>query len=346
MSTLPPTPPSDSSPLTQRIRTSEDPQLCLGDPSMHSNDDNTAAGMARSQEDSMYLTPAASPTTTVPEEKEVRHASQADTGMEEDAIKQPCQTRSNEAVVRSSGSDIEQQTISSNPKSRTTFMRSVCDAEEADDMEVDPAVKEAGRSNALLSSTNRTNHEQDGEVPRGLAKIDLTLNRSSQISAWDFTDKRPFKQYPSSLFQPYSRYTGSQQSDRQTYNVEVTILTVDVDQCSLSGYLLIRGLTPELPIIQTFFTGEIVGGPNQRYSFRTMEPAWGANDKVDLQHWLRFPAWRHLSSHAKKDMSFDFPFNDEPWYDQDHIFMRWKEHFLVPDHRQSNIIGASFSTLR
>jgi hypothetical protein len=32
----------------------------------------------------------------------------------------------------------------------------------------------------------------------------------------------------------------------------------------------------------------------------------------------------------------------DPWCD-DYVFMRWKEHFLVPDHRITTISGASFA---
>jgi len=305
------------------------------------NDDNTAAGMALSQEESLYLTPAASPTMTTIEEKDPVVGAQSVSRLEDEGIKQSCQTRSTDTVEEEEASNGTTEdrfdTADAHPP-----MPHAPQIPGSESMELDTASPRTIFQKIQSPRPRGTSTSQEERVPKGLAKVDLSLDRSSQLRAWDMSDRRPSSRSPSAMFQPYAKYTGNQQSDRQTYNVEVTILTVDMEQSSMSGYLAIHGLTPEHPLLQTFFTGEIVGGPNQRYSFKTMNPTWGANDKVDLQHWLRFPPWRHLSSHAKRDMSFDFPLNHEPWWTQDHVFMRWKEHFLVPDHRQSNIAGASF----
>lgn len=176
----------------------------------------------------------------------------------------------------------------------------------------------------------------------GLNSLDAGLSRKGEAITRDFSKRMMPTLYPSSLFQVNSKYTGTQQSDRQIYKVEVTILTVDVHQCTTSGYLQICGLTPDHPTLTTFFTGEIIGGPDQKYSFRTKDPAWGASDKTDMTHWARFPAWRSLSSHAKLNMNFTHPVDNSPWWQQEHIFMRWKEHFLVPDYKLKSIQGASF----
>ena len=176
----------------------------------------------------------------------------------------------------------------------------------------------------------------------GASSVDDKLNRHSEAQARDFTRRSTSAQYPSSLFQVGSKYVGTQQSDRQIYNVEVTVLTVDMEQCTISGYLEICGLTPDHPTLTTFFTGEIIGGPDQKYSFRTKDSTWGASDKTDMTHWARFPAWRSLSSHAKLDMDFVHPIDHSSWSQQEHIFMRWKEHFLVPDYKLRSIQGASF----
>lgn len=180
------------------------------------------------------------------------------------------------------------------------------------------------------------------ENQAGITPIDQELDWSSDLREWDFSRRRLRPQYPSATFQPYSKFKGTQQSDRQIYNVEVTILTVDIEQCSMSGYLQICGLTPDHPTLTTFFTGEIIGGPDQKYSFRTRTPAWGASDKTDLTHWARFPAWRPLSLHAKRNIDFVYPMNLENWWQQEYVFMRWKEHFLVPDYKLKSIQGASF----
>jgi len=94
------------------------------------------------------------------------------------------------------------------------------------------------------------------------------------------------------------------------------------------------GLTDDHPTLTTYFEGEIIG---TKYTFQTRHAEWGSNDKVDMQHWARFPAWRPLSKQAKRP---DFSYRN--FAQRENIFMRWKEHFLVPDHRVRTISGASF----
>ena len=318
-----------NAPLNHRMHAAQ--EAILNHASQTILDDNTAAGMALNQEDSMYIATMAEPNpdiepyTSTEDEDDVKH------------IYTSCE---NESLLSCENSGPKDITVYPEDNSDilsplTSFPSDRIGSSGSD------ATQQNMRYSDTLSSA-RTTPARDEDIPVGLAKVDLGLERTSRIKAWDFTDKKPEMRSPSSLFQPYSKFVGTQQSDRQTYNVEVTILTIDMEQSSLSGYLLIRGLTPDYPMLQTFFTGEIVGGPNQKYSFKTMDPAWGANDKVDLQHWLRFPPWRHLTSYAKRDMGFEYPFDNEPWWTQENVYMRWKEHFLVPDHKQSNIQGASF----
>jgi glucose-induced degradation protein 4 len=202
---------------------------------------------------------------------------------------------------------------------------------------------------------------------------------------FEFTHQRLYPQYPSSFLRPGSKFSGTQQSDRQIYNVDVQILTLSVPESTMTGYLRICGLTEDHPTLTTFFTGEIIGGPNHKHTFQTKDPSWGATDRTDLQHWARFPAWRPLSKDAKRDINFTHPApaptptrprpganppsssalpppatteyddmedradnddddaaNNPGWWTQPHIFMRWKEWFLVPDHRVKSIQGASF----
>lgn len=102
----------------------------------------------------------------------------------------------------------------------------------------------------------------------------------------------------------------------------------------LCGYLRIQGLTDDHPTLTTFFEGEIIG---PKYLFKTTHESWGSNEKVDLQHWARFPAWRPLAKSAKSPN-----FTLKNYLQREHLFMRWKEYFLVPDHRVKTITGASF----
>ena len=150
-----------------------------------------------------------------------------------------------------------------------------------------------------------------------------------------------------------SKFVGTQQSDRQTYNVDVEIKHVDMAESYLCGYLRIQGtdlthgevhfltffllcagLTEDHPTLTTFFEGEIIG---TKHTFQTRHEAWGATEKTDMLHWARFPAWRPLAKQAKRP---DFTYRN--FSQRDHIFMRWKEYFLVPDHRVRTISGASF----
>lgn len=84
----------------------------------------------------------------------------------------------------------------------------------------------------------------------------------------------------------------------------------------------------------TFFEGEIIG---TKHTFQTRNEAWGATEKTDMHHWSRFAAWRPLAKQAKRT---DFTYRN--FAQREHVFMRWKEYFLVPDHRVRTISGASF----
>lgn len=305
--------------------------------------DNTAAAMSERQEESMY--------TPTPDIEEKLHAEVPEEKIDVDAISDgdvsnaasshkldgdnqstQCGDDDNEAPasnadgpssVRHPSQDMEMS--ATNPQLENT--RDISETM-SPVSETPTNVKNTGFSSSVGST--------------GVPPIDRELDWSGNVNPWDFSGRRLRPQYPSATFQPYSVFKGTQQSDRQIYNVEVTILTVDLEQASMSGYLQICGLTPDHPTLTTFFTGEIIGGPDQKYGFRTGDASWGASDKTDLTHWARFPAWRPLSLHAKRNINFVYPMNHEDWWQQEHIFMRWKEHFLVPDYKLKSIQGASF----
>lgn len=140
--------------------------------------------------------------------------------------------------------------------------------------------------------------------------------------------------HSSSFLRSGSRFVGTQQSDRQVYNVDVEIKHVDMAESYLCGYLRIQGLTEDHPTLTTFFEGEIIG---TKHTFQTRNEEWGANEKTDIHHWSRFPAWKPLAKQAKRT---DFTYRN--FAQREHVFMRWKEYFLVPDHRVRTISGASF----
>lgn len=107
---------------------------------------------------------------------------------------------------------------------------------------------------------------------------------------------------------------------------------VDFSSSFLCGYLRIRGLTNDWPELTTYFDAEIIGS---RYGFLTQK--WGANEQEDMVHWQRFPAFRHVKNELRR------PHLTMPDRDRGAVFMRWKERFLVPDHRVQDINGASFA---
>lgn len=139
----------------------------------------------------------------------------------------------------------------------------------------------------------------------------------------------------SSFLRPGSKFQGTQESDRQVYNVQVEVKYVDMAESFVCGYLRIQGLTDDHPTLTTYFEGEIIG---PRYKFVTAHPEWGSSEKVDLAHWGRFPEWRPLQAQAKSQPNFSL----NSFAQREHLFMRWKEYFLVPDHRVKTITGASF----
>ncbi|KAK5149351.1 hypothetical protein LTR04_007167 [Oleoguttula sp. CCFEE 6159] len=100
-------------------------------------------------------------------------------------------------------------------------------------------------------------------------------------------------------------------------------------------YSPFSSLTDDHPTLTTYFEGEIIG---PKHTFRTPHASWGSSEKTDMQHWARFPAWRPHAQAAKKSFNSSL----KNFAAREHIFMRWKEYFLVPDHRVRTISGASF----
>lgn len=139
---------------------------------------------------------------------------------------------------------------------------------------------------------------------------------------------------------------------------------VDEENSYLCGYLKIKGLTEEFPTLTTFFDGEII---SKKYPFLTRK--WDADEDVDKKHWVRTfisPSMTSvillviadlfvliffillLQSKFESFCQYAKTFNSDTFdYEAlkgtDFVFMRWKEHFLVPDHTIKDINGASFA---
>ncbi|KAG2041667.1 vacuolar import and degradation protein-domain-containing protein [Suillus americanus] len=176
-----------------------------------------------------------------------------------------------------------------------------------------------------LSHQSRNNVSTDSHSPR------INTSSSSPNPLLDMTHIRMRSQghhclYPGAVFQ------GTQKSGRNSYEVNVNIVDVDFSSSFLCGYLRIRGLTDDWPELTTYFDAEIIGS---RYGFLTQN--WGANEQEDMVHWQRFPAFRHVKNELKRP---NLTIADR---DRGAVFMRWKERFLVPNHRVQDINGASFA---
>lgn len=160
----------------------------------------------------------------------------------------------------------------------------------------------------------------------------------------------------SPLHLPYlyngSKFCGKQCSrsensleNQNEYNVTVEIKEVDLSQDYLCGYLTIENLTTNYPTLTTFFEGEVIGG-HSKHNFRTGH-RWRSDAFVDLQYWRKFPAFLDFLEEQKIDIENDAPKNLDLVRPPNQItapglFMRWKEWFLVPDHRIEKIEGASY----
>ncbi|XP_033630131.1 glucose-induced degradation protein 4 homolog [Asterias rubens] len=136
-----------------------------------------------------------------------------------------------------------------------------------------------------------------------------------------------------SLLYSGSKFQGFQKSKGNSYVVEVELQHVDEENSYLCGYLKISGLTSEYPELVTFFEGEII---SDKHPFLTRK--WDADEEVDRKHWGQFLSFYQYAKTFNLD-TFDY----EALRSTDYIFMRWKERFLVPDHKITDIDGASFA---
>ncbi|ERT01423.1 hypothetical protein HMPREF1624_02669 [Sporothrix schenckii ATCC 58251] len=188
----------------------------------------------------------------------------------------------------------------------------------------------AGRNDELFPVGMDGEKAEDEDIEVEAAWSDF----ASPYAGCDPTYPRLIPAAPSKFLRPGSRFVGTQQSERQVYDVQVEIKHVDLRESFLCGYLRIQGLTEDHPTLTTYFEGEIIGS---KYGFNTKPKSWGANDRIDMSHWAKFAAFRPYAKQAKKGN-----FTIKEHLQKENIFMRWKEHFLVPDHRVRTIHGASF----
>lgn len=103
--------------------------------------------------------------------------------------------------------------------------------------------------------------------------------------------------------------------------------------CSRRPSILSSGLIEEYPTLTTFFDGEIISA---KHPFLTRK--WDADEDVDRKHWSKFAPFAEFADSFNDDRLDYERLRRAPC-----VFMRWKEHFLVPDHTIKDIQGASFA---
>ncbi|KAF7562040.1 hypothetical protein G7046_g2085 [Stylonectria norvegica] len=238
-------------------------------------------------------------------------------------------------------------TMSPRPQSSATAVTSpIPSSSDADVSKVQEAEigsqlsRETSNSTRNCPESDILHHAQprdDTSLSRGVQSLDADAQEDelwSPSMGPSYSSMRALSSSPSSFLRAGSKFHGTQQSERQVYDVQVEIKHVDLKESFLCGYLRIQGLTEDHPTLTTYFEGEIIG---TKYSFYTQHDNWGANSKVDLSHWAKFNAFRPFQKQARKG-----PVAIRDVAQRENIFMRWKEHFLVPDHRVRTITGASF----
>ncbi|KAK1067392.1 hypothetical protein LTR12_007165 [Friedmanniomyces endolithicus] len=291
----------------------------------------------------------ASFTSCPPEEERDQHAPR------ESRIDSPLPTgpEAEEEAVESEHTTMQQQQPTPEPEVRLGASESV--VESRAHHEKGEHIEDAGIDTEAPNATATSRDAPAQSEARSAQFSAAATSPSTEPLYMTFPNER--KRLPphstSSFLQPGSKFRGTQQSDRQIYDVQVEIKDINMPASSLSGYLRIQGLTDDHPTLTTFFEGEIIG---PKHLFKTTHASWGSSEKVDLQHWARFPAWRPLAKSAaaaaaaankttttpSPNSSSSSNFTLKNYQQREHLFMRWKEYFLVPDHRVKTITGASF----
>ncbi|GMM34674.1 glucose-induced degradation complex subunit [Saccharomycopsis crataegensis] len=162
----------------------------------------------------------------------------------------------------------------------------------------------------------------------------------------------------SSTLYPGSNFVGSQIFQDKRYDLSIELKYVDLNQSYMNGYLSIRNLTEKHPEITTFFEAELIS-ENHNFLSRRATDDLQIDDTIDISNWSRFPHWRQdilpkvrkslsclsaLDLTEKKDPFFNKPSNlyiHKDYLDQQYIYMRWKEVFLVPD-ATKKLVSASY----
>ncbi|CCG82257.1 putative Vesicle-mediated transport protein Vid24 [Taphrina deformans PYCC 5710] len=165
------------------------------------------------------------------------------------------------------------------------------------------------------AKVTRPDKERNSRLPEHVCKNSLTRLRIKPIT--------------SSNLRSGLEFSGTQQSGRAVYEVNVSLKYVDLAESFLCGFLRISGLSEDHPTLTTYFEGEIIGS---KYSFITKNPNWNSSEKIDIEHWARFAAFRPIAQNLRNArLAQKYGQSEEGMKGQDHLFMRWKELSILPN---------------
>lgn len=219
-----------------------------------------------------------------------------------------------------------------NPKNGTRnlngLLKSVNSVTQSDARKIKSSDNNVGKS--VFATNQNENEDQDVDDLNRLTNDDLQIE-SARGSSPAFCSQRQIGIIKTNLYSGAS-FSGYQESTNESYQVNVKIQYIDYANSYLCGYLTIYNLTKSHPSLTTFFEGEIISA---QHPFHTRK--WDATEEIDLSHWSKFEGFQRYSSTFNSD-KFDYG----KLNDSDYIFMRWKEHFLVPDHKIKQVDGASY----
>lgn len=223
-----------------------------------------------------------------------------------DSIRDQNEEMNDSEMRLSETGDIESASLSNTSTTRSNPKSSSSSSSFGPQLMTRSRISQSLNSNSNFSSGSR---EDSNERIQGAyqKKYNLSILPQSPTSTASSSSKYPTSYYfnpslpdplqdspllstrrllPSSMscLFPGSIFKGTQKSGRSSYEVQVSILNLDLKNSSLCGYLNIRGLTKDWPELTTFFEAEIIG---DRFGFLTKKD-WGATEKGDLKHWVRW----------------------------------------------------------
>lgn len=191
---------------------------------------------------------------------------------------------------------------------------------------VEEAIIETIHPTGLKTTLNRAD-EAARQTINAEPPVDRDSLLSPKLSKCSLSRMR-VKPTTSSHLRSGLEFLGTQQSGRAVYEVKVSFKYVDLVDSFLCGFLKISGLSEDHPTLTTYFEGEIIGS---KYSFITKNPHWNSSEKIDIEHWARFPAFRPIAQ-TLRNARLNKPCNgDNSLTGQDHVFMRWKELQILPN---------------